>query len=416
MPDVSFLDKHRGAVRAANGLATAVCAANNALSSKASYTPRGPLGAQDFLKTKGTSIVNARGQKVYLRGVNAGGWLVHERWMCPADAPDFKTLRDTLAERFGPEKRDELLALYQDTYWQEADFDRCAAMGVTVIRLPFLYMNLTDDAGNFLPNAFARLDWFVDNCAKRGIYVILDLHGAYGSQNGEHHSGQINDGRRLFYCVSNRAKTIRLWKTIAARYQGNPAVAGYDILNEPMGPGKEKARTGKIHWDFFDELYRAIRSVDPEHIVIIEACWISVHLPHPLRYGWKNVVYQYHYYPWGLEERTEAMVTLNAGALLSAWAFPHGVPVLIGEFSCFGNEEGWRRTLQMSNQLRTHWTTWTYKNQWEGWGAYHLDLPSADIANGSEEDIRAIWSRTGTENAKATMQEALLKEYLPGGR
>ena len=31
-------------------------------------------------------------------------------------------------------------------------------------------------------NAFDRLDWFVQNCSQRGMYVILDMHGAFGSQ------------------------------------------------------------------------------------------------------------------------------------------------------------------------------------------------------------------------------------------
>ncbi|MDR3313402.1 MAG: glycoside hydrolase family 5 protein [Oscillospiraceae bacterium] len=412
MDEFSFLLKHPHVLGTLQGAASAACAVVDAVAPKAAAKPPRPLAKADFLHTKGTGVFNARGQRIFLRGVNAGGWLVHEEWMCPAKTPDFMTLRDTLATRFGAEKRDELLALYQDRYWQEQDFDRCAAMGATVIRLPFLYMNLTDDAGNFLPDAFKRLDWFVANCAKRGIYVILDLHGAYGSQNGQHHSGQINDGRQLFYNKENRAKTIRLWKAVASHFRGNPDVAGYDLLNEPLGPGYDKARTGKLQWDFFDELYRAIRAVDPDHIIIIEAVWIAIHLPHPLRYGWKNVIYQYHYYAWGLGEHTKAMVAFNAAALLCPKLIPRGVPILMGEFNCFGDAAAWRKTLQYSNQLRIHWTTWTYKTNCENWSVYAQHLPSADIAQGTEEEIRAIWEQVGTENATESALAGILKEYL----
>ena len=48
-------------------------------------------------------------------------------------------------------------------------------------------------------NAFDRLDWFVQNCSQRGMYVILDMHGAFGSQNGMDHSGEVNDGKQLYY-------------------------------------------------------------------------------------------------------------------------------------------------------------------------------------------------------------------------
>jgi hypothetical protein len=412
MDNFGFLKKHPLMTRAARAIVSAACAICRA--APPGYKPTRPLDDRDFLRTRGKSIVNARGETVYLRGVNAGGWLVHEEWMCPSAAPDFMTLRDTLDARFGPEKRDELLALYQDTYWQEMDFDRCAAMGATVIRLPFLYMNLTDDDGNFQQDAFARLDWFIENCARRGMYVILDLHGAYGSQNGEHHSGQINDGRQLFFNADNRAKTLRLWRAVAARYRGNPTVAGYDILNEPMGPGKEKARTGNIHWAFFDEIYRAIREEDPEHIVIVEACWIATHLPSPKRYGWINVVYQYHYYAWGLDGCTDAQIALNGAALLAPKVISHGVPTLMGEFNCFGDEAAWHKTLEYSNRLGFHWTTWTYKANCGGWSVYAQNLPKADIGAGSEEDIRTVWGRTGTENAAETGLGVILAVYLHG--
>ena len=48
------------------------------------------------------------------------------------------------------------------------------------MRVPILYKDLTDDNGVLKLDAFRRLDWLVKECSKRGIYVILDLHGAYG--------------------------------------------------------------------------------------------------------------------------------------------------------------------------------------------------------------------------------------------
>ena len=39
-----------------------------------------------MLHTSGTSIVNASGTTVQLKGLNLGGWLVMEPWMCPADS------------------------------------------------------------------------------------------------------------------------------------------------------------------------------------------------------------------------------------------------------------------------------------------------------------------------------------------
>lgn len=119
---------------------------------------REALGSNDFLKVNGTQIRKQKGTGdiVYLRGTNAGGWLVQEDWMNPTNASDQKTMMTTLANRFGASKRDELVSTYENNYWTTQDFDNCAEMGMSVIRLPFTYMNLCDDNGNLKSNAFDR--------------------------------------------------------------------------------------------------------------------------------------------------------------------------------------------------------------------------------------------------------------------
>lgn len=59
--------------------------------------------SNDFLKCDGTSIKNnyGKGNMVYLRGTNTGGWLVQESWMCSTNVRDQKTLMSNLENRFG---------------------------------------------------------------------------------------------------------------------------------------------------------------------------------------------------------------------------------------------------------------------------------------------------------------------------
>ncbi len=45
-------------------------------------------------------------------------------------------------------------------------------------------------------------------------------------------------------------------------------------------------------------MYNTIRSVDPNHIIIMESCWGTSNLPNPQKYGWTNVMYEYHHYTW----------------------------------------------------------------------------------------------------------------------
>ena len=373
------------------------------------------LGSNDFLKVKGTQIRKAKGNGdvVYLRGTNAGGWLVQENWMNPTNASDQRTMIDTLANRFGKSTRDELVATYEDNYWTAQDFDNCAEMGMSVIRLPFTYMNLCDDNGNLKSNAFSRLDWFVQNCSQRGMYVILDMHGAFGSQNGMDHSGEVNDGKQLYYNQGNKDKTLNLWKKIAEHFKGNPAVAAYDILNEP---GIKAAATYSLHWDFYNEIYNAIRSKDSNHIIIMESCWDADNLPRPSQYGWKNVAYEYHYYPWNAQNSSSAQESYFSSKVSDIANHNYGVPTFVGEFTCFEQDNGWKSAMSTFNSQGWHWTTWSYKVTGNSsWGIYNHNPEKVDIYNDSADTIRNKWSGVGTSKGwKNDKIYNLVKTYLPG--
>ena len=376
---------------------------------------REALGSNDFLKVNGTQIRKQKGTGdiVYLRGTNAGGWLVQEDWMNPTNASDQKTMMTTLANRFGASNRDELVSTYENNYWTTQDFDNCAEMGMSVIRLPFTYMNLCDDNGNLKSNAFDRLDWFVQNCSQRGMYVILDMHGAFGSQNGMDHSGEINDGKQLYYNQSNKDKTLNLWKKIAEHFKGNPAVAAYDILNEP---GIKAAATYSLHWDFYNEIYNTIRSKDSNHIIIMESCWDADNLPRPSQYGWTNVAYEYHYYPWSAQNSSDAQKSYFSSKVSDIANHNYGVPTFVGEFTCFEQAEGWKAAMSTFNGQGWHWTTWSYKVTGNSsWGIYNHNPEKVDIYNDSADTIKNKWSAVGTANGwKNDKIYNLVKPYLSG--
>ena len=284
---------------------------------------------------------------------------------------------------------------------------------MSVIRLPFTYMNLCDDNGNLKSNAFDRLDWFVQNCSQRGMYVILDMHGAFGSQNGMDHSGEINDGKQLYYNQSNKDKTLNLWKKIAEHFKGNPAVAAYDILNEP---GIKAAATYSLHWDFYNEIYNTIRSKDSNHIIIMESCWDADNLPRPSQYGWTNVAYEYHYYPWSAQNSSDAQKSYFSGKVSDIANHNYGVPTFVGEFTCFEQEEGWKAAMSTFNGQGWHWTTWSYKVTGNSsWGIYNHNPEKVDIYNDSADTIKNKWSAVGTANGwKNDKIYNLVKPYLSG--
>ena len=153
----------------------------------------------DFLKTDSTQIKNnyGRGNCVYLRGTNIGNLFVQESWMSSTNAKDQKTINENLESRFGTATKNSLIETYESAYLTSDDIQKFKDLGMSVLRIPFTYMNLYEKNSQgqwkLKSNAFKRLDWIVDQCSEKGIYSILDLHGAFGSQNGQDHSGQVID-------------------------------------------------------------------------------------------------------------------------------------------------------------------------------------------------------------------------------
>ena len=170
-----------------------------------------------FLKTNGKQIKDnyGTGTAVSLRGINLGGWLVQEPWMCNTGegVVDEYTLRHTLAARFDQDKMWDLLNAYRDAYLQEADFRNIKDAGMNVVRIPINYMDYMDFDGTMRTSVpgqtsiWSRLDWAVEQAGKRGIYSIIDLHAAQGSQNGFDNSGQA--GTAYFWYENTLGATCR---------------------------------------------------------------------------------------------------------------------------------------------------------------------------------------------------------------
>lgn len=374
---------------------------------------------EDFLQVDGIKVRknHGTGDAVILKGTNAGGYLTIESWMCAAGSStsrgyiDHKKLTEIFVERFQEEKTLELWEAYRNYYWSEIDFENCYDMGMNCIRLPFNYMNVDPDYHN-VPRIegekynFTLLDDFVTKAARLGIYTILDMHGAYGSQNGQDHSGQAMSLEEVdFYTNEEKMqKTVDMWAAIAEHFKDNPAVAAYDILNEP---GEKAGVTSKRHWDFFDRVYEAIREVDEQHIVVFESCWDGAHLPQPSEYGWENCMYSFHNYSGesdadrnlaSMERKIEGVEYMN-----------FKVPCYMGEFNCYGNEESWTSTLTLFARKGWHWTSWTYKLNrvtdmaYPGWGIYYTRARKISPDEDSYEDILASWEKISTEHEDTSM-------------
>ena len=392
---------------------------------------------KDFLKADGKNLKSnyGKGKVVNLRGTNAGGYLFQELWMTAtkntAKIRDETTIYQYLTEKFGKDKMYELIDVYQDAYWSEKDFDNCAELGMNCIRLPFWYRNLVDENNNYYENAFERIDWFIEEAGKRGIYVILDFHGCPGSQNGSDHSGKdgVNkkeEASEFFFgenAPENQALFYKIWEDIAARYEGNPIVAGYDLMNEPYCTyrynsklTKNEAELHQILWDIYHEAYNRIRKIDKDHLIIMEATWDPVDLPDPKEYGWENVMYEYHQYTNSdLNNLTGAQIKGMKDKLDKIASANYNVPSFMGEFCFYYNIDAWDEGLALLNESGINWTTWTYKTMYSqgNWGIYNqsLAVTSVNLEKSSFEQIKEAWAMGGDSTMNKSLGPVISKYF-----
>lgn len=333
--------------------------------------PPAPAPALPFLRAAGTRIVDEEGNPVLLRGCNLGNWLLLEMWMM-----DWRELRDQheletlLARRFGPQEKDRLLDVFRENWIRDRDFQIIRQFGFNTVRVPFHYSLLEDDARPFelKPDAFRWLDRAVQMAARHGCYVILDLHGAPGGQSLDHTTGRA-DQNRLWTDPEAQRRTVWLWSQIAARYRGNAAVAAYDLLNEPFGDGKTEAHQPAL-LKLMEEIYAAVRAVDPDHIVFFPATHAGLDFyPPPAERGWQGVGFTEHYYPgvFGSPPSRQVHAEFIARHLPWRTAFLETVqvPFLVGEFNVVFDFAGGPALMRRYYDLfASHgWaaTMWTYK-------------------------------------------------------
>ena len=362
----------------------------------------------DFLFAKGSKLVNRRGETVVLKGVNLGAWLVWEDWLCPyEEATDHFDVLNTLTARFGEEKAYALMDSYMNNFITEYDLDQIKSLGFNCVRVPFWFRNFYyDDNGRKILDKdgnwdFSKLDWVVEGCRKRGLYVILDMHGAVGYQSDAPHSGK-GDSIGLFDKSEQgeryRTLTDELWTAIAIRFKGNPAVAMYDLLNEPMcDVNCTEIRRRINNESIYARLYKTVRAADPDHLITLECIWTPLALPHKALKGWTNVVYQVHFYQ-----------TSNFIFNLFVWAarvYFARTPMLMGEFYPH-DRATWSNCLLTMNKAGFNWMLWTYKatghGMWSGdWCLFGSKdgFERAKVQTDSYEEILRKWGAAQrTEN------------------
>jgi len=219
-----------------------------------------PPPALHWLRVSGDRIVtgDGPGSEVLLRGVGVGGWLNMENFI--TGYPGTESLqRAALRASMGPESCEAFFARFTQRFFGDDDAAYLASLGVNCVRLPVNYHHLLD-----LGSGLALLERAVDTSAARGLYTILDLHALPGGQNQHWHSDNPTHVAAFWEHPVLQDQVTEWWEAIAGRFAGNPAVAGYNLINEPASPD------GDVLAGYYARLAAAVRAADPRHILFLD--------------------------------------------------------------------------------------------------------------------------------------------------
>jgi aryl-phospho-beta-D-glucosidase BglC (GH1 family) len=312
-----------------------------------------PANAQ-FVTTKGKQFFTPDGKQLKLKGINLGNWLLPEGYMFKFKTASSPRLIYTVINQLvGEDEGRRFWKNFRDSYITVEDIRFIKQSGFNSIRVPFNYRLFVsgDDPQKLEGEGYERLESVVRWCKQEGVYVIFDMHGAPGGQSGDN----IDDSWGhpfLFESAESQDLTVKIWQKIAARYNNEPIVLGYDLLNEPIAT--------HFNADYFnpklEPLYRkivaGIREVDKNHVIFLGgAQWNNNFKVFGPPFD-SQLAYTFHKY-W---------MEVNQQAIQEYVDFSkkYNVPVWMGESG--ENTDEWiasYRTLLENNDIG--WCFWPYK-------------------------------------------------------
>ncbi len=324
-----------------------------------------------YVTTRGKAIVSADGKPLLLKGVNLGNWLLPEGYMFKFKTTNSPRLIQTaINELIDEDEARQFWNTYHLNYITQADIRFIKQSGFNSVRVPFSYRLFVSDERLEGPG-YELLDRVVGWCRREGLYVILDMHAAPGGQTGDN----IDDSFGypfLFESSESQELTVNLWRKIAARYRNEPAVIGYDLLNEPIAHYFDTALLNPRLEPLYRKIVAGIREVDRNHIIFLGgAQWDTNFKVFGPPFD-RKLAYTFHKY-W---------MTVNQDAIQEYLSFrdKYNVPIWMSESGENTDEwiDSFRRLLEAHD---IGWCFWPYKK---------LDATSCIASINPPEDWAAI--------------------------
>lgn len=307
-----------------------------------------------YVKAEGDHLVKPDGDKLFLKGIGLGNWLLPEGYMWKfgkTNSP--RKINEVISELIGPAAARNFWKEYRNNYITRKDIAYIKKIGMNSVRVPIDYRVLSPERHPdvWLESGFEHLDKIIKWCRKEGIYVILDMHAAPGGQTGEN----IDNGwgyPYLFKSPESQQRVIKIWEKLAKRYKDEPTVLGYDLLNEPIPTFEGYDELNKYLVPLYKRITKAIRKIDYNHIIIVEGAQWATNFKIFGQPFDDNMMYSFHKY-WMPPKQEQIQEYVD-------FRDKYNVPVWLGESG--ENDNAWVADFrQLLEKNDIGWSFWPYK-------------------------------------------------------
>ena len=317
----------------------------------------------------------------------------------------------------------------------QAYFDALQDYGASWVRLSYdkwqpaerdYLIGNADQYQGLVAKDLQQLKTTLDRAHAAGLKVVITPLSLPGMRWAQNNGDRFDD--RLWQDKRFWTQSAAFWRDLAAALKEHPAVAAYNLINEPA-PEKqaglaEHADAAKMRdWyekqvgsardlpGFYQTLISAIREVDPLTPIMVDAGWYGAadafsYWPAPLADS--RVLYSFHMYePYAATSAPNlqrarpytypGLVPFAAGMqkwdpnrvrsylqLPLDWAAQHAIPanrMVAGEFGCMRKLPGCQQYLEdvlsALEAARVHWAFYSFRE--DSWDGMDYELGSANV-------------------------------------
>ncbi|CAA6664438.1 unnamed protein product [Spirodela intermedia] len=285
---------------------------------------------------------------------------------------------------YGPIRAPAVMRNHWESFIVEKDFKFMKDNGLNAVRVPVGWWIASDPnpPAPYVGGSLAALDNAFMWAEKYHLKVIIDLHAALGSQNGDEHSGGRDGSIEWGVAGSgNVEKTVTVIEFLTRRYAARRSLIAVELINEPRAEG--------VDFDTLKSYYQAGYDAVRRHTstaYVIFSARLSADAGEfiPFARGLDGTVLDVHYYNlfssifdgWTAQKNID-YVNNQRASQLAAVTNPNGGPLsFVGEWVAEWNVNGataddYRRfgeaQLNVFGRASFGWAYWTYKHVNNHW-------------------------------------------------